>query len=200
MSAIRPGATRAPAPSPCAILRPSGATCPRASRNSPRRLSPSNPASPSRCCGRLKIPSASASIRPLEKSGRAAPRRVSPSATTTYTLTVHGPKDQVITQTVTVTVAGTVAANVAPAVRRPPSVRNPAHARWQTESDRCLQFRRRWNARGTRAHHRHAQARSREVQGGARPHRRGRLCRLHAHRSAARLLCSVSMGDRARAR
>jgi hypothetical protein len=50
--------------------------------------------------------------------GRVRPRgakTVSPSATTTYTLTVKGPKDQVITQTVTVTVAGTVAANVAPA-------------------------------------------------------------------------------------
>src|SRR5690348_4411079 len=34
-------------------------------------------------------------------------RQVSPAATTTYTLTVHGPKDQVITRDVTVTVAGT---------------------------------------------------------------------------------------------
>ena len=50
--------------------------------------------------------------------GRVRPRgtkTLSPSATTTYTLTVKGPKDQLITQTVTVTVAGTVAANVAPA-------------------------------------------------------------------------------------
>ena len=50
--------------------------------------------------------------------GKVRPRgskTVSPSATTTYTLTVKGPKDQVVTQTVTVTVAGTVAANVAPA-------------------------------------------------------------------------------------
>jgi hypothetical protein len=50
--------------------------------------------------------------------GKVRPRgtkTLSPSATTTYTLTVKGPKDQVITQTVTVTVAGTVATNVAPA-------------------------------------------------------------------------------------
>ena len=50
--------------------------------------------------------------------GRVRPRgnkTLSPSATTTYTLTVKGPKDQVLTQTVTVTVAGTAAANVAPA-------------------------------------------------------------------------------------
>src|SRR5580704_12426180 len=50
--------------------------------------------------------------------GKVRPRgtkTLSPSATTTYTLTVKGPKDQVITQTVTVTVAGTAAANVAPA-------------------------------------------------------------------------------------
>ena len=49
--------------------------------------------------------------------GKVRPRgtkTVSPSATTTYTLTVKGPKDQVVTQTVTVTVAGTVAVNAAP--------------------------------------------------------------------------------------
>jgi hypothetical protein len=49
--------------------------------------------------------------------GKVRPRgtkTLSPNATTTYTLTVKGPKDQVITQTVTVTVAGTVAANAAP--------------------------------------------------------------------------------------
>jgi hypothetical protein len=48
--------------------------------------------------------------------GKVRPRgtkTLSPTATTTYTLTVHGPKDQVITQTVTVAVAGTVAANIA---------------------------------------------------------------------------------------
>ncbi len=37
-------------------------------------------------------------------------RQIAPAATTTYTLTVHGPKDQVITRDVTVTVAGTAAA------------------------------------------------------------------------------------------
>jgi len=50
--------------------------------------------------------------------GKVRPRGnkiVSPTATTTYTLTVKGPKDQLVTQTVTVTVAGTVAANAAPA-------------------------------------------------------------------------------------
>ncbi len=49
--------------------------------------------------------------------GKVRPRgtkSISPAATTTYTLTVHGPKDQVITKSVTVTVAGTVATNVAP--------------------------------------------------------------------------------------
>jgi hypothetical protein len=59
--------------------------------------------------------------------GKVRPRgtkTLSPSATTTYTLTVKGPKDQVVTQTVTVTVAGTVAANVAPAAV-PTSVETP---------------------------------------------------------------------------
>src|SRR5580700_3457288 len=49
--------------------------------------------------------------------GKVRPRgskTMSPAATTTYTLTVHGPKDQVLTQSVTVTVAGTVAANITP--------------------------------------------------------------------------------------
>ncbi len=58
---------------------------------------------------------ASVSIDPTV--GKVRPRgtkTLSPSATTTYTLTVHGPKDQVVTQMVTVTVAGTVAANLAP--------------------------------------------------------------------------------------
>jgi hypothetical protein len=48
--------------------------------------------------------------------GKVRPRGnkiVSPSATTTYTLTVKGPKDQVIAKTLTVTVTGAVAANVA---------------------------------------------------------------------------------------
>jgi hypothetical protein len=56
----------------------------------------------------------SVSIDPIV--GRVRPRgtkAVSPSATTTYTLTVHGPKDQILTQAVTVTVAGTVAATTA---------------------------------------------------------------------------------------
>jgi hypothetical protein len=48
-------------------------------------------------------------------------KSVSPTATTTYTLTVKGPKDQLITKTVTVTVAGSAAANVAPAVASPSS-------------------------------------------------------------------------------
>ena len=50
-------------------------------------------------------------------------RQVSPAATTTYTLTVHGPKDQVITRDVTVTVAGTTPVagkNAAPAKREIP--------------------------------------------------------------------------------
>lgn len=50
--------------------------------------------------------------------GRVRPRgtkTLSPTATTTYTLTVKGPKDQVVTKTVTVNVAGTVARNAAPA-------------------------------------------------------------------------------------
>ena len=61
--------------------------------------------------------------------GKVRPRgakTVSPSATTTYTLTVKGPKDQVITQTVTVTVAGTVAANVAPAASVAPAQKRRA--------------------------------------------------------------------------
>ncbi len=41
-------------------------------------------------------------------------KTLSPKATTTYTLTVKGPRDQVITKSVTVTVAGTVAVNAAP--------------------------------------------------------------------------------------
>ena len=58
---------------------------------------------------------ASTSIDPT--IGKVRPRGTktfSPAATTTYTLTVHGPKDQVLTQSVTVTVAGTVAVNAAP--------------------------------------------------------------------------------------
>ena len=58
---------------------------------------------------------ASISIDPT--IGKVRPRGAktfSPAATTTYTLTVHGPKDQVLTQSVTVTVAGTVAVNAAP--------------------------------------------------------------------------------------
>lgn len=54
--------------------------------------------------------------------GRVRPRGtkvISPSATTTYTLTVKGPKDQVVTQTVTVNVAGTAAANISPASATP---------------------------------------------------------------------------------
>jgi hypothetical protein len=50
--------------------------------------------------------------------GKVRPRgtkALSPAATTTYTLTVHGPKDQVITKTVTVTVAGTVPVNASSA-------------------------------------------------------------------------------------
>jgi hypothetical protein len=50
--------------------------------------------------------------------GKVRPRgakALSPSATTTYTITVKGPKDQILTQSVTVNVAGTVAANIAPA-------------------------------------------------------------------------------------
>src|SRR5438477_123458 len=45
--------------------------------------------------------------------GRVTPRgsrRLTPAATTTYTLTVRGPNDQMLTKTVTVTVAGTVPA------------------------------------------------------------------------------------------
>src|SRR5579884_2196251 len=47
-------------------------------------------------------------------------RQVSPAATTTYTLTVHGPKDQLLTRDVTVTVAGTkpVAAKKATPVKK----------------------------------------------------------------------------------
>ena len=50
-------------------------------------------------------------------------RQVSPAATTTYTLTVHGAKDQVLTKEVTVTVAGTTpvtAKNAAPAKKEIP--------------------------------------------------------------------------------
>jgi hypothetical protein len=58
--------------------------------------------------------------------GRVTPRgsrQVSPTATTTYTLTVRGPNNQVLTKTVTVNVAGaaaTAAPNVATAVREVP--------------------------------------------------------------------------------
>ncbi|MBV9768561.1 MAG: hypothetical protein JOZ32_03225 [Bryobacterales bacterium] len=66
----------------------------------------------------------SVSIDPVV--GKVRPRGtkiLSPSATTTYSLTVHGPKDQVITQTVTVTVAGTVAAKIEPAGGSSPASR-----------------------------------------------------------------------------
>jgi len=50
--------------------------------------------------------------------GRVQPRgniQVTPSATTTYTLTVHGPNNQVLTKEVTVTVAGTTPINTSSA-------------------------------------------------------------------------------------
>jgi len=50
-------------------------------------------------------------------------RKLTPKATTTYTLTVHGTKDRVVTRSVTVTVAGTVpitAEQVAPITRDVP--------------------------------------------------------------------------------
>src|SRR5207249_695978 len=57
--------------------------------------------------------------------GRVTPRgsrRLTPAATTTYTLTVRGPNDQVLTKTVTVTVAGTVPAASTGAGVRPSQV------------------------------------------------------------------------------
>jgi hypothetical protein len=57
--------------------------------------------------------------------GRVVPRgtrAVSPSATTTYTLTAHGPNDQVITKELTVTVAGTTAASSGAASAEPAKV------------------------------------------------------------------------------
>jgi hypothetical protein len=41
-------------------------------------------------------------------------RKLSPKATTTFTITVHGPKDTVVTKSVTVTVAGTTPVNSEP--------------------------------------------------------------------------------------
>src|SRR5580658_8465166 len=35
-------------------------------------------------------------------------RKITPQATTTYTITVHGPKDTLVTKSITVTVAGTI--------------------------------------------------------------------------------------------
>jgi len=49
-------------------------------------------------------------------------RAVSPAATTTYTLTVHGPNDQVLTKEVTVTVAGTTPLNTSGAPAEPAKV------------------------------------------------------------------------------
>ena len=61
--------------------------------------------------------------------GKVRPRgtkTLSPSATTTYTLTVHGPKDQVLTQTVKVTVPGTVEQNfIIETTRLPDAPRMP---------------------------------------------------------------------------
>jgi len=57
--------------------------------------------------------------------GRVTPRgsrRLTPSATTTYTLTVRGPNDQVLTKTLTVTVAGTSPAAAPSAGVRPSQV------------------------------------------------------------------------------
>ncbi|HLI84059.1 MAG TPA: hypothetical protein VKV17_09095 [Bryobacteraceae bacterium] len=55
--------------------------------------------------------------------GRVTPdgaRQLTPARTTTYTLTVHGPNDQVLTQSLTVNVAGTTPAEAAPSAK-------PAH-------------------------------------------------------------------------
>src|SRR5690242_13449307 len=57
--------------------------------------------------------------------GRIVPRgtrAVFPSATTTYTLTAHGPNNQVITKELTVTVSGTTAASVRAAAAEPAKV------------------------------------------------------------------------------
>ena len=51
-------------------------------------------------------------------------RKLTPKATTTYTLTVHGAKDTLVTKSITVTVAGTVPVNaeaVAETNRRGPN-------------------------------------------------------------------------------
>jgi hypothetical protein len=52
-------------------------------------------------------------------------RTLSPSVTTTYTLIVNGPKDQVVSQSVTVTVPGTVEAKILPTVASSGSVEAP---------------------------------------------------------------------------
>ena len=87
--------------------------------------------------------------------GRVTPRgsrQVTPRATTTYTLTVRGVNNQVLTQTVTVNVAGTVPVAVAASsadAKRPV----PRMAERETGSLRCLhraRWRRRRPRRGTR--------------------------------------------------
>src|SRR5262245_30946301 len=61
--------------------------------------------------------------------GRVTPRgsrQVTPAGTTTYTLTVRGPNDQVLTKTVTVNVAGgaSAAGTAAPAKKEVPKLAN----------------------------------------------------------------------------
>ena len=86
--------------------------------------------------------------------GKVRPRgtkMVSPSATTKYTLTVKGPKDQVVTQTVTVTVAGTVAANAPAPVRHPSaSVETPRMPDGKPNLTGVYNFFQFWRRRGRR--------------------------------------------------
>ena len=83
----------------------------------------------SRSCGTPRIP-LGVTIDP--EPGRVTPRgsrRLTPTATTTYTLTVRGPNNQVLTKAVTVTVAGTVAGRGAGAGGQETGA---ANGRWQT--------------------------------------------------------------------
>ena len=121
--------------------------------------------------------------------GRATPRgvlKVTPKATTTYTLTVTG-VNGTLTKTVTVNVAGTTPV-AATAVVAPDLAASAAHRRRQAGPDRRVRLRRRrrpWRAAARRctwfaAANADAEARRREVPRGPRPRRHRAVLDLHA--------------------
>ena len=121
--------------------------------------------------------------------GRVAARgvvKVTPSRTTTYTLTVLGPNDQKLTRTVTVNVAGTTPVTARLCLGSDQEG-NASNSGWQTRLVGSLGRRRRARRarRECRSRSTGPKARRGEVQGGPRPRRYGPIFGLHAVGRAA---------------